>query len=281
MKAKVVVPIVVVIVAVIACVVFLCMPMPTTVNAQEVVNNAIAALKGVNSCSMVINMTMTIEVQGQKMDVGMDMYGLVDYADREMYIDMSMSMSGLPQTPQAVPGRMEIYILRNQTMYVALYMPGEEARWIKSYIPDEEWNRMFTPINTSFTELAQASQLKYVGTETVSGVECYVIEFKPTPEELAEYVQSIMGPQAPQTGMPYNISQIIKEGLKEFTVKMWISKNDYTVRKQDISMKLSMTIMGVTANMDMKMLALMNWNIPVEVELPPEAQQAIEVPSTF
>ena len=91
MKAKVVVPIVVVIVAVIACVVFLCMPMPTAVDAQEVVNNAIAALKSVNSCSMVINMTMTIEVQGQRMDVGMDIYGLVDYADREMYIDMSMS----------------------------------------------------------------------------------------------------------------------------------------------------------------------------------------------
>lgn len=277
MKAKVVVPIVVVIVAVIACAVFLCMPMPTAVDAQEVVNNAIAALKSVNSCSMVINMTMTIEVQGQRMDIGMDVYGLVDYVDREIYMDMSVS--GLPQTPQEVPRRMEIYVLRNQTMYVA-YMPDEKARWIKSYIPDEEWNRMFTQLNTSFTELAQASQLKYVGTETVSGFECYVIEFKPTPEELAEYVQSIMGPQAPQTEAPYNLSQIIKEGLKEFTVKMWISKSDYTVRKQDISMKLSITIMGVTANMDLKMLALMNWNIPVEVELPPEAQQAIEVPST-
>ena len=277
MKAKVVVPIVVVIVVVIVCVVFLYMPMPATVNAQEVVNNAIAALKDVNSCSMVINMTMTIEAQGQKMDMDIDMYGLVDYVDREMYIDMSMS------SPQQVvmAGRMEIYVLRNQTMYVALYMPGEEARWIKSYIPDEEWSMMFTPINASFTELAQSSQLKYVDTETVNGVECYIIEFKPTPEELAKYVQSLMGPQAPQTGMSYNISQIIKEGLKEFTVKMWISKNDYTVRKQDISMKLSMTIMGVTADMDMKMLALMNWNIPVEVELPPEAQQAIEVPSTF
>ena len=257
------------------------MPTPTTVNAQEVVSNTITALKGVNTCSMVINTTMTIEVQGQRMDIDMDIYGLVDYADREMYIDMSMSMTGLPQAPQAMPGRMEIYILRNQTMYMALYKPSGEAQWIKYRIPDEEWNRMFTPINASFTELAQASQLEYIGTETVNGVECYIIEFKPTPEGLAKYVQSIMGPQAPQMGMPYNISQMIKEGLKEITIKMWISKDDYTIRKQDLSMKLSMTIMGVTANMDMKMLALTNWNIPVEIELPPEAQQAVEAPSTF
>lgn len=278
MKAKVVVPIVAIVVIAIAAGTMLMPMFSPPVNAREVVNSAVAALEEINTASTSLDMTISIEAQGQRVDVEMEMIMLVDYVDKEMY----MNMTGHVRAPgMPIEMHVEMYALSNQTMYVALSMPGMGTQWTKSYIPDEEWDLMFTPISTNFGELAEASQLKYVGSETVNGIDCYIIEFKPTPEELAGYIQKMMGPQTTTTAVPFNLTQIIKEGLKEFSLKMWISKTDYMIRKQDIYMKLTAPIMGMTVNMDIRTTGTMKWNIPVEIKLPPEAGSAMETPFKF
>jgi len=191
---------------------------------------------------------------------------LIDYADKEMVMNMTM------ESPMGEMVTRMYYV--NQKVYMCIEVPpGAPPSWMKVKVPLEDWNNMFAPIDEPLSVMLENSEIKYLGTERIDGTDCYVISIKPDVKALTSYLESIMGPEFSESMIQMGMN--LTEALKNLNIKMWVTKQDFLIKKQEITMTL--TIM----NMDIQITASMlitDYNKPVTITLPPEAYQAPEAP---
>jgi len=243
---------------------------------QGIVDGVIGALDDIRTCEFEMDMTMDMaaEYEGEtvEMTTVADSTGLLDLENRQMMMDttMSMTMPGLEMEMI-----MEVYLMGDM-MYMFMEAPGMEPMWAKSEMPEGTWEEM-NQVEPQI-ELLEAAQVEVIGSARVRGIDCYVLEVTPDMEQVWEVVMQ----QAELTGeaLPFT-----EEMFRSFTVKQWVAKDTYFLAKAEIDMSVELTAeaMGfpeeegvMTMDIAMDFLAY-NYNQPVSIELPPEAEGAIEM----
>jgi hypothetical protein len=86
------------------------------------------------------------------------------------------------------------------------------------------------------------------------------------------------------TDMPEDCEDYLDEMFDSFTEKLWVAKDSYLPMKVEVEVTMEFTAeeMGspdegeVAADLFMSML-IFNYNQPVSIELPPEAENAIDI----
>ena len=247
-------------------------------SSQEIVNGVIESLDDIRTYQFDMDMTMDVagEAEGEVFEGTMviDSSGASDFENRQMRMDVTINV--------AVPGEDEIEMamamyLIGDMMYTMMEIPEMGPMWMKSEMPEEYWEEM-RQVEPQI-ELLEVAQVEVIGSERVGGIDCYVLEVTPDLEQLWQIVMQ----QAEMAGgMPDVAEEFLQEIFRSFSVKQWVAKDTYFMAKAEIDMAVELTpeAMGfpeeegiMTMDIAMVLLAY-DYNQPVSIELPPEAEEA-------
>jgi len=251
-------------------------------SAQEIVDGVIDSLDEIRTYQFDIDMTVGIagEAEGEKVEATMviDLDGAWDLENSQMKIDMAMSMEGLPEFGE---DRIEIGIetyLVSDSIYMMMDVPEMDPTWMKSEMPEGYRGRMSQV--ESQIKLLEAAQVKVAGSETIEGTDCYVLQLT---LDTGEQLWQLAMQQLTLTGdeVPDVTDEFLQEMFPSFSVKQWIAKDTYFPIKAEIDMVVDpySAAMNLQAEGSMPtdiymVLLLYNYNQPVSIELPPEAEEA-------
>ena len=254
---------------------------------QEEIDQIIANVASAeyDTISFDIDVPMSIKVVGGSdpgtMTVAVVGSGFMDMVNEAMQMTMEMEMD--------IPGEgyedidAEIYVVEGW-MYTGANILGDEY-WMKMALTEPMWQQQ-DQVKPYVELLATAIDIKDKGTEIVNGVECYVFEVEPDMDALTE----LLGEETSGL-LPADLSDLdLGEIYQELTVKEWLAKDSYLLRKVEIKlvMEMSPSDVGVTSDefdkmtMEIEMtMRFYDYNQPVSIELPPEALDAEEMPLSY
>ena len=243
-------------------------------SAQEIVEGVIESMDEIRTYRFDVDMTSGIaaEAEGEvvEMTMVMDLNGVLDLEDRQMKIDMTAKVEGLPE-PDETETRMEIYLVGDM-IYTMMDVPGIEPMWTKMEMQEGYWDEMNQV--ESQIELLEAAQVEVIGSETIEDTDCYVLQITPDMGQLLQF--AIQQGALSEEEVPDVAEELLQEMFTNFSVKQWISKDTYFLIKAAIDMGLELE---VSLPIDISVVLLCyDYNQPVSIELPPEAEEAIEVP---
>jgi hypothetical protein len=213
-----------------------------------------------------IDMTITGEMYAT---VTMQMNGAVNEADRKMYADMQMSML----MPEPMDMDMEMY-LAGGWVYMKMEipdMPPEMSAWMKVQMPEDYWEQQDIG-SQQLDLLTDFVEVELLGTEMVSGVECYKLRVTPDVGKLWAWAQMQAGME--ELELDLDLGFDFEDVVNDFSILQWVATDTYFPLKSIVDM--TMTIEAETIDMDMTML-MHDINQPVKIELPTAAQEAEEV----
>ena len=259
--------------------------------AQEIVDAANKAQSNIETLrfSMDMNMDMSGEVEGESFEaaIKMDSSGALDYINQQMAMDITMNMT-IPDEDE-MEMQMEMY-LTGDMMYMMMEMPMmgmEEPMWMKSEAPEGTWTEFSGKMNQvqPVLDMLDTAQVEVTGSETIGGIDCYIVEVVPDTEQLWQLIMQ----QAESTGqgmLPPVAEELLPEIIRNFSVKQWIAKDTYFLVKAVINMTMELTPEAMSSlgedgmlNMNIAMVLLAdNYNQPVSIVLPPEAEEAEKMP---
>jgi hypothetical protein len=258
----------------------------TSSPAQEIVDGAVQALDDIQAYEFEMDMAMDMaaESEGEKAEMTMetDYNGALDLANQQMRMDVDINIKITGE--DEIEGTIELYLV-DGTGYSMTTAPGEDPVWEKEEgISETDWEGIIEMMMLAKPqiELLEASEVEVIGSESVKGVDCYVLRLTPDMEQLWETVgQQVALGFTEEMGWPVLSAEILDQAFSSLSVKQWIAQDTYFLMKVDIDMNLELTAeaMGVpeeegvaTIAVVMKMLAY-NYNQPVSIELPPEAEE--------
>ena len=251
--------------------------------SQEIVESVVASWADIRTYQFDMHMTMDMagEFEDEAVETSMvtESSGMLDLENKQMKMDMTMNMV-VPGEDKTETG-MEMYLIGDM-MYMMMDVPGMGPMWMKSETPEGTWDRMSQ--TESQIELLKTAQVNIIGSEKVSGVDCYVLQLVPDAEQLWKLAMQ-QAQVSEEAMMPDVTEELLKEIFRSFSVKQWIAKDTYFLTKAEIDMTIEMTpeAMGIpeegVLNMDISLdLLCYNYNQPVSIVLPPEAEGAVEIP---
>jgi hypothetical protein len=262
---------------------------------QEIIDGVIEAMSDVRTqefdIDMALDMAGEAEEEAFEMTMEIAMSGAVDIVNKQMRMEMTMNMAA-PGEEEMDMG-VEMYLLDDE-VYMTADMPGMDSAWRKSELTEEQWEEMMEIINLaeSQLELLDITKVRVTGTEEIKGVDCYVLQLTPDVEQLWDLAQEQMqlsGQDLPDFGEFIDedaIEERLQEIFNSFSVRQWVAKDTYFLIKaeMDIDMEFNPADLGYPAEegeMAMRMvmnLLAYNYNQPISIVLPPEAEEAIEEP---
>lgn len=257
-------------------------PTPSSQNgAEQIADQAVAASAEVDTCQfdMDMNMDMSITEAGQTYDISMTMTseGAIDKPNRKLFTDSSMAMEVPGEETMDVSTQM--YIV-DRWIYIGMEMTGVPVMWMKSPVETQDWEGM--DVVSRQADILVDMDVELVGTESIDGTECHVLEIVPDMENLWALIEMAGADE----GMPSGID--LEELITGVSVRQWVAQDTFFTRKTtiDLTMVLTPETLGVsaeeagdfdgTAELALVM-TLHHFNQPVTIELPPEAEQAEEI----
>ena len=255
-------------------------------SAQEIVDGVIEALGEVTTYQFDMDMTMEMagEAEGEafEMTTVMGFSGVLDIEKRQMRADFSTRMT-IPGEDE-VDIETEMYLIDNMG-YVMMDVPEMGATWMKSEVSEADWEEMGEQIDQteSQIELLRTAEVKVIGSETIGGIDCYLLQLTPDMAQLWQIVmqqQEIAG-----GGVPDIAGESIREMFRDFSVKQWVAKDTYFLAKAEIEMIVELTpgALGfpeeegeMTMDINITLLAG-DYNEAVSIILPSGAEKAIDV----
>lgn len=264
-------------------------------SSQEVIDSTMEAMEDLRTCrfDMDMAMDMTGEVEGEEMEMAMDidLNGAMDIENTQMEMDMTMNIAMSEDMPgvEDIDMDMEMYLVDN-TFYMMIDSPlmGPEPMWMKFEMPEEIPGEYWDPtaLMELQTEFLEALEFEVTGSEIVSGVDCYVLEVTADIGQLWELIVQ----QVEETGLdmddiPEDFEELLDEMFRNFSLKQWIAKDTYLPAKVEIELDIEFTpeILDVLdadgeITIDASLTMLMyDYNQPVSIELPPEAEEAVDI----
>ena len=256
-------------------------------SAQEIIAGVFESLDDITSYQFDMDMTMEAagEAEGETFEMTMTMgfSGALDLENRQMRADITMSMVMLGEDEMEMG--MELYIIDDMG-YVMTDMLGMEPTWMKSEVSEADWEEVSEEMSQaeSQLELLQGAQVEVIGSETVKGIDCYVLQLTP---DMGQLWQTVMQQTqvAGEAILPGVDEIFLEEVFRSFSVKQWVAKDTYFLTKAEIDMVMELTPEALgfpeeegeaTMNITMTLLAY-DYNEPVSIELPPEAEEALDV----
>jgi outer membrane lipoprotein-sorting protein len=263
---------------IIATVCLACKDSEASPSAEQVLENTLAAQADV--ASFRLDATLTVDVQSSDTEgaISLDANCAVDLADREAEAaaDLSLQMTGL-----AITAEMQAYVVDNYT-YIMTSMFGQ-TEWTKQAITADTWQTIEDG-QYQIQGLLESVAAELVKEENLNGVGCYVLELTP---DLDQLQQALME----QPGIGEGLAEMpdLDSMVQEMTLKIWVDKETFFLMKANISMTLVMDpeTMGMsegegtaTIELSLELLAY-DYNQPISIDLPSEAQSATEGSSDY
>jgi len=256
-------------------------------SAQEIIDGVFESLDDISTYQFDMDMTMEAagEAEGEAFEMTMTtgFSGALDLENRQMRADITMSMA-LPGEDEMEMG-MEMYII-DDVGYVMTDMLGMEPTWMKSEVSEADWEEVSEGMSQaeSQLELLQGAQVEVIGSETVKGIDCYVLQLTPDMGQLWQTVMQQIQ-VAGEEILPEVDEIFLEEVFRSFSVKQWVAKDTYFITKAEIVMVMELTpeamgFPGEEGEMTMEIvisLLAYDYNKPVSIELPPEAEEALDV----
>ena len=255
---------------------------------DQLVANVTSAQEDIETYQFDVDMGMTMGVTGgtAEGEITMDASGdgamsLVDQR-MKMLMTMTMDIPGMGEETM----EQESYLVGGW-MYVRQSLAGMDLGWMKMEMPEETWetqNQLDQQIE--FLTGGNLSLVKFLGSEKVSGVDCYVLEVTPDMVDLANYLSQQQGMED-LTAL--DLTQLII-AIKQFSIKEWLAKDSGLCMKASdrIYMEMTPELLNVSPEefekmaMDMDIaITFRDYNKPVSIVLPPEALNAQEITSGY
>ena len=249
-------------------------------SAQDIVDGVIESFNNIRTYQLDMNVAfdMTGEEEGEVFEniQAMKYNGTIDVENKQMR--MEMTAERIPKTVQ--PEMLlddEIYYI-DGILYIMSKVPRYEptATWIKQEVPEEWWEE-FQQMGwgESQIKILESAQAEVISSERVEGIDCYVLEVTPDLAQLWRLSYLLHFDEAPDVTEAY-----LEEVFHNFSVKQWIAKDTFFLAKSeiDIAIEFPPEEAGLST-LDIAMVLLSyDYNQPVSIELPPEAEEAIEMP---
>jgi hypothetical protein len=262
----------------------------TLPTAEQIIDGAIQAQDDIRTYEFEMDMTMDMagEAEGEAFEatIGMDYSGALDTDNKEMR--MTVTASAVATGEEEAETALEAYLV-DGTGYSKTIAPGTEPEWEVDEFSEEEWEETWEGIVEVLSlaapqlELLEAAEAEVIGSETVKGVDCYVLRLTPNIKQLWDTImqQATMG-FGGGLGLPEFTEEIFNEASYSLSVEQWVAKDTYFLMKVEIDTTIELTAeaMQVTEGemtIDTALTMLVyNYNQPVSIELPPEAEEAVE-----
>jgi len=216
--------------------------------AEEIADAAVAAYAGLDTYRFDMDMTMEMDVTGgdDTVDgtVAVEMNSASDKVNQRTYRNMQVSAD----IPPAMEGEVEMYTMDDYA-YLRTSMPAEPPTWLKWEICLPCGGKEKLDIVGQQADLLEDSiEVEVVDTDTLD--EQYGI-----------------GERLP------DLESDLNEVISDFSINQWIAKDTYFTLKSTIDITLTSLAwtLDITAT-----VVVYDVNQPVNIELPPEAEDAEE-----
>ena len=250
---------------------------------QQIVSKVIETSNSIKSVKLAMdiseNVDITADSQSENMSVKETGIASVDNVAKEMMMDATMDMV-VPNTGKQSM-TMDEY-LTGGYVYMKADLTGTD-QWTKMKIDESQWTNE-NQLAQQIEFLRSAISVSRLNDETVNGLDCYVFQITPDMSALIKWVQS-------QSQSNSELKNLNPNMFKTTTLKMWMDKKSLLPQKEsiDLTMELTPADIGATTtkttptfdNMTMTMngdITYSDYNIPVTIELPAAAENAVEMP---
>jgi outer membrane lipoprotein-sorting protein len=247
----------------------------TKVNADEVVQNALAAQANMDTSSMEITIDdVTVEGTVNGMDIGVSLNGsatsTMDWSNKKMkgHMGMNVDLTAPLAFNTQVTG--DMYAFDNVSYIKVIFMASDN--WTKTALPIDFW---YTQENEQFIEsILETADAEYLPDQKVGGVNCYVLKL--TPDYVA--LQAMLEQQAGAGEEVPDIASLISN----LSIKVWVAKDTSYVTKIEVVLDADIPAdvlggvaggEGLTVHLSVTM-EMTDVNEPVSIVLPDEAQNA-------
>jgi hypothetical protein len=255
----------------------------TSEQIDQIVIGAANAVAEAQTYKFDMDMFMTMAVVGGTdpgtMTVGANATGVIDSVNQEMETIMDMVMSVAEEDEQQMG--MEMYVV-DEWLYMKMSIPEIGEEWVKMELTPAMWQTQ-QQIEQTMDLLQTATEVKFLGSEAVDGVQCYVFDIIPDMEELAEY----LGQQQSMLGVGLDIESLAELFANmSVSIREWVAQDSLFLTKSTADFLIEVTPADVGAapedfdkmTMDLSTVMMVyGYNQPVSIELPAEALEALEI----
>ena len=278
------------------------------ITEEELIEKVTVASEGIETCQFDIDMGVRMSGKGGEetfdASLALGISGLTDIPNKKMKMEMNITDIALDLPEEAeIPESMgmEIYLI-GKMAYLKADIPGLPAQWTKNEVPVGDL--ALQDLVKQQAELLEASEIEILGKEKVNGVDCWVVSMVPNIDKLVEILtqQPIMSqgmpgglapeemPQGMMEGMMKGmLEEILGKAITNMSIKQWYAKDTFFPMKLEMQMTIEISSedlpIPITVEeefeikMDMNLAMLAHgFNEPVSIRLPPEAENAPEMP---
>jgi hypothetical protein len=239
------------------------------ITGDELIDGILASVENQETCrlemSMDFAMSGTFDGEYGEIDYSMDANGVVDTAAQEMqlYVTTSMNVRATTQTEETTI--VKEYILGDMA-YVGVVSQVAPIEWVKGDVSEDFWETQ--DYVSSQIALVRGGEAVILGTEIVKGIDCYIAEISPDMDELLEYISS----QVEQEDLSVEITE---DSISNYSQKGWYAKDTFFPLKSHQEFDMKVDIEGNEATYHFIIDTIYyDWNKPVSIELPSEAEEA-------
>ena len=255
-------------------------------SAQEIVDNVIESFDNIKTYQF--DMDMTQDQAGEAEGMAIEQFVTVDYSGtldlENKQLEMHFTMTSVEPDGDEEGMGMEWYIVDGVQYSLAKHPDIEEPAWTKEAVSVQAWEMLkgMSGLDT-YKELLETSQVEVIGSEKVKGIDCFMLQLTP---EMAQLLQVAMGQGGMGGGgMPPIPEELLQEVFNNFSVKQWIAEDTYFPMKAEIETAMELTpevtsYLGGEAELSMDInisYLAYNYNQPVTIVLPPEAEGLEEI----
>jgi hypothetical protein len=252
---------------------------------QDIADNTVYASTTINSASFEVYTEFTVAVVGGPhagtVKVVQDASGYINNVSREMMFTMNIETD--------VPGKssgnssLEMYFV-DKWAYMKTDIPPLGEQWAKMRLSDEQWAEQ-SQLAQQVEFLKTAAGITLMDSDSISGVDCYVLNLVPDMEVLAQWVLSQSDPR--QSGIEIS-DQDFATRIKTVSLKEWVAKGSFLPAREDFKVYIELLPQDFTnpvsglekTTMDINtQVTYFDYGNIVPIEVPPEALDAPEVPA--
>ena len=255
-------------------------------SAEDILDRVVASSSDVATyrCDLDVTISMALEGEGEEFEATMvtTTGSVVDLPGKQMEMDMTMGILVTDEDEMEVG--LEMYLV-DGVAYMLMDDGDSLDMWLKAEVPEEYWAEIDQI--ASQVELLGLAQIEVVGVEKVGEVDCYVVQISADAEQLWQMMAEQPGMM---DEMDTEMEQLFQEIAFDCSAKQWIAQDTYFLVKSEmgLSFEIDAEEMGIpaedagrfTVGFIMTMQCC-DYNQPVVIDLPPEAEEAIEVPFEY
>jgi hypothetical protein len=254
----------------------------------QILNSSLIAMQDISSYTYSLEMSMDMEATGGSSggtaSVSMGAYGVNDLAGNQMQMNLEMSMDqDIPGMEGTIEYKADMYML-SDWIYMKLDIAGMSNEWVKTPMSADMVDAYNLDIvEEQFAPLEDATQIEYVKSEKIDGIDCYVLKIVPDLPAMEDWFD-----QQQMTSGSFDWSKVenLEDIFQKLSYTVWIAKDIKYIKKMNIQITMTMNAAQLDAEesefdemtMDVEMdMILKNYNEPVSITLPDEAENATEI----